>query len=725
MTFVNLSLLAGTALIALPIVLHLIMRRRPTLLEFPALQFIQKRHDANRRRLQLRHLILLLLRAGAIALLAFALARPTVKLAGAIGNQEAPVAAALVFDTAPRMEYRQQNQTRLEAGRDFGLWLLAQLPEESEIAVLDTRVGSAAAFQVDRGAARQRIARLEPAANSQSLPQAIRSALTVLGESDLPRKEVYVFTDLSRGAWPEQQAAALEQQLGEFSDLGIYVIDVGVANPTDYGLDELRLSGDVLSSRSTLTVETSLWSTGAAASRNVELHLLDSAGKPQKRSQETCEAAPGELCPVEFRIGGLEPGTHQGFVRIVGQDGLAANDTRYFTVAVRPAWRILIAAPPPAESYALFLSEALAPDLYRKRGQARFECDITNLKELGSRPLAEYAGICLLDPTPLSPAIWRKLGDFAAEGKGVAIFLGRNALPLDAFNAAAAQELLPGKLLRQVRRLDGSLHLAPRDYQHPILRALHGQSGSIPWDAFPVFRYWELDKLVAGAGSVLPYNDGRPAILQRTVGRGRVLTMTTPVSDRPTVLSLSGETASQTPSSQDAWNLLPVGEAWPFVILANQIAAYLVGSGEQQLNYLAGQTVVLSLEGAAERGSYLLFTPDGLSFPVSADQKRHELVVTATDQAGNYRVRAGGSAGVDLGFSVNSATDQTRLERMNKEELASIFGSAKVQIARTRQQVDRDISLGRVGQELFPLLILGVALALGLEMVVANRFYRT
>jgi len=40
MTFVNPLLLAGTALVALPIVLHLIMRRKPKLLEFPALRFI-------------------------------------------------------------------------------------------------------------------------------------------------------------------------------------------------------------------------------------------------------------------------------------------------------------------------------------------------------------------------------------------------------------------------------------------------------------------------------------------------------------------------------------------------------------------------------------------------------------------------------------------------------------------------------------------------------------
>ena len=126
----------------------------------------------------------------------------------------------------------------------------------------------------------------------------------------------------------------------------------------------------------------------------------------------------------------------------------------------------------------------------------------------------------------------------------------------------------------------------------------------------------------------------------------------------------------------------------------------------------------------AQRGSYLLFTPGGLSFPISADLKRHELAITATDQVGNYRVQAGGSGGVDLGFSVNYAPDQTRLDRLNDEELTGVFGPVKFRLARTRQQIDRDISVGRVGRELFPPLIVLLALVLGLEMLVANRFYR-
>ncbi len=121
MTFVHLSFLAGTALVALPIVLHLIMRQRPTLFEFPALRFLQKRHDANRRRLQLRHLLLLLLRAAAIAILAFALARPSVKLAGALGSQRRP-SRRPCCSTPPRT-WNIATITR-PAWRPLGRWVL-------------------------------------------------------------------------------------------------------------------------------------------------------------------------------------------------------------------------------------------------------------------------------------------------------------------------------------------------------------------------------------------------------------------------------------------------------------------------------------------------------------------------------------------------------------------------------------------------------------------------
>ena len=78
MAFLNASLLAGGALMAIPVILHLLMRQKPRQLVFPALRFVKERRESNTRRLRLRHWLLLALRCAAVGLVAVALARPSV-----------------------------------------------------------------------------------------------------------------------------------------------------------------------------------------------------------------------------------------------------------------------------------------------------------------------------------------------------------------------------------------------------------------------------------------------------------------------------------------------------------------------------------------------------------------------------------------------------------------------------------------------------------------------
>lgn len=722
MNFVSPFLLAGAGLVAVPIVLHLVMRRKPRRAEFPALRFVRRRHDTNQRQLRLRHLLLLLLRMAVIALAAFALARPSLRLSGGVvGSQRAPVAAALVFDTSKRMEYRQENRTRVEAAQELGTWLLSQLPPESRIAVLDSQPGGGA-FQVDLGAAKQRIERLDTTANAQSVPSAVAEAARLLGEEDpahkeIKRKEIYVFTDLTRVAWPTEAAGRMQEQLRQTPDVGVYVIDVGIPQPANLALGDLRLSGQTVSNRSTLRIETELASTGIAGQRTVELDLLEpapgAAGERKARNagQQVVSVEPGQSQPVEFRASGLSLGTHQGYVRILGEDGLAADDRRYFTIEVKPPWPILLAAPKPAAAHAVYLGEALAPESFRRSSQARFACDIVALEELPAKDLKPYAAVCLLDPKPLEAGTWRKLADYVAEGHGLAVFLGRNADPVASFNEKTAQDLLAGKLLRQARSPDESLRLDPRNLEHPVLAAFR-RVAAVPWVAHPVYRYWQISPGAEGVHEIAPYSDGLPAILERPLGKGRTITMTTPVSDDP---------------NREPWNLLPVGPdgGWPFMILVNGMMSYLVGTGSQELNYSPGQTAVLQLDPELKFHTYLLTGPDGVEARIAPDLKLHRLVVGSTDQPGNYRVQAGGSeGGVDRGFSVNLAAVETRLDRHADKDLDRLFGTYPYRIARNKEEIEIDVSTGRVGRELFGMLILLTALILGLEHVLANRFYR-
>src|SRR5262249_9057745 len=285
-------------------------------------------------------------------------------------------------------------------------------------------------------------------------------------------------------------------------------IDVGVIDPQNVSLGDLRLSADSLSLNSPLRLETDLAAVGPIdENRTVALDLIDSAGQPERRDQTTVRAAADQPQPVEFQLGGLELGTHQGTVHIIGEDSLAADDVRFFTADVRSPWKVLIAAPTPDLHNAATLAEQLAPSASRRAGQARFQCEIIPLDELANKPLDELSAVCLVDPTPPSDGLWEALAKFVEHGGGLAVWLGKNAQPagrtVDDFNSAAAQKLMPGKLARVWRRQD--TFLAPRDYQHPVLAKFRSSAGSVPWQEFPVESFWQLADLASGANTILSY----------------------------------------------------------------------------------------------------------------------------------------------------------------------------------------------------------------------------
>ena len=132
----------------------------------------------------------------------------------------------------------------------------------------------------------------------------------------------------------------------------------------------------------------------------------------------------------------------------------------------------------------------------------------------------------------------------------------------------------------------------------------------------------------------------------------------------------------------------------------------------------------MPLDEQTRQQTYVLTAP-GLKSPQAADLKKHALIITTTEQPGQYRLQAGGkTAGVDLGFSVNLAPEQTQLQRITEKQLKELFGPFKYQLAHSRDEIDRSVSMARVGGELFPSLILLVVLVLAAECLIANRFYK-
>lgn len=81
MSLLHPGLLYGLLLAALPVLLHFLLRQKPRKLPFPALRLVELRRKQNLKRFRLRHVWLMLLRVLAIALVVFAIARPSLPAA--------------------------------------------------------------------------------------------------------------------------------------------------------------------------------------------------------------------------------------------------------------------------------------------------------------------------------------------------------------------------------------------------------------------------------------------------------------------------------------------------------------------------------------------------------------------------------------------------------------------------------------------------------------------
>lgn len=719
---------AGLGLIAIPVVLHLIFRQKGKRVLFPALRLLQQRYEVRRRRLRLQHILLMLLRAMVLFLLALALARPTVNWGEGLPGEEAPVAAALIFDTSPRMAYRFRNQTRLQAAQELGLWLLRELPRDSDIAIVETRPG-APRFAVDRGAARTQIERLQLSALSEPIPRVLEKVLRLLETSDKAYREVYFFTDLTTSAWPAETFAPLSERLKSTRGVSFYIFDVGLEHPLDSGITNVQLLSELLMEGMPAEFQIQCRRWGPGESRSLVGYLRGPLEKAaggeesppfEKRVQELLDFPDNGFASLTLRLGGLSRGIYQGYFELEGDSPLRLNDRWYFTIQVRSAFRILIVAPDPPAAHAVYLWQALSPETLRRAGVTRYQCDVTSYEELPSKDLAAYSAYFLLDPPPLAESFWSKLKEAVATGKGLAVFLGRRLGSLDVWNKGPVQDLLAGQILVQARELSGELHLRPSQYDHYLLTPFRPVAGSVPWDMFPVYRYWVLDPLAEEAYVVVPLSNGHPCIVERPVGKGRVVTVATSISDLP---------------DEAPWSFLTMGQAWPFVILANQMALYLAGAGELRTNYFVGEAVRVPMDPALRLNSVMLLPPPDhlnnaegqsrLPSRLNVDSGSEQLLISGTDRIGNYRLTSR-EAGVafDGGFSVNCPGHMMNLDRVSQGELAQLFAGVPMKIARTREHLIRQVAAGRTGLEITPYLLMLLVFFAALEQLLANRFYR-
>lgn len=731
MTFIHPLLLGGLILIGVPILLHLIMRQKPRHLLFPAVRFLLKRHQSNQRKLQLRHLLLLLMRMLLIACVCIALARPRVfsERLNLLSNDR-PMAAVLIFDTSPSMEYNSGGKTRLDEAKRRGLELLGDLPDNSQVAVFDT-ADSGDEFR-PVSFARERISALQirpanyPITNQLARAYDLLSRLLQSQEnpSDAPLPFIYVLSDRTQACWDFSQVENLIRLRDRVPPPGAHsvFVDVGIERPENLAIANLELPRQIIPIDGRVEIRATVSATGRAYDSEVVCRI-----DGEEAGRKPVQLIGGQSQVVTFEKRKPAPGLHQVEVALRASDSsLTFDDVRYATFEVRGNRKVLTLADDPGD--------ALIWHVAMQSGSA-FMATVKSTQEaaaLGPKDLAAYQAVVLLGIRSPNFDLWQKLAQYVREGGGLAVIPGGsemdNASNLKSYNGdATAQELLPATFDKTINVESGRGAIwNVEGFRHPVIAPFRIWVENANVDFFKegrepaAVRYWAVTP--RNADVIVSYSDAekRPALLEtkldRQKFRGRVLMFTVPMDN-------AHSDSPKKPILQ--WhNYLPLF----YLVLAQRTVGYLAGDAEEgNFNFLSGQSVPIPLPPEQRFPTYTIQGP-GLTTAeaiVPRAQHENELNITKAVVPGNYLMVGGPEAARIAGFSLNIAPDETVLTRVPEEQIEALFGSGSVVPVDFKSNL-REALLSRWSQpvEMFPWLMILLLLLLATENLLANKFYR-
>jgi hypothetical protein len=698
MSFLAPLFLAGLAALAVPILVHLINRERKEITEFPSLMFLQRIPYRSVRRQKIRNWLLFLLRCFAVILLVAAFARPFLakRFAQAAGALDSAREVVVLLDRSYSMGYGDQWTRARDAARNVidGLGANDKLTLVA-FAETPTALNQASA---DHGALRASLDAVKLSSRATKYAPALKLATKILEESELARREVVLISDFQKVGWDGHEEVVLPP------GTQLTNVDLATTPSPNVAVTSVELHRAVEAGRERVTAKARLTNTGDKPANNIAVDLALNDRSIEKKS---LSLAPNSAGTVTFTSVALPEGFTRGVVS-AGSDAMPQDNRFNFVLAPEQTISVLIVEGSDARSaQSLYLSRALSiGDLPLVR---------TMVKRSSALTFGDLTGTSLvvLNDVPYPAGdMGRRLRTFVEQGGGMLVVLGQNSTPSSYTGTAA--DLLPGTVGTVVDRgTDRSASLTSLEYAHPIFELFRGpRSGDFAAARF--YRYRPL-QMTSAAGVLARYDDGAAALIEKPLGAGKVIVLTS--------------------TSDLFWNDLAVQPIFlPFV---HQVARYASSYADVRPWFTAGQVMEVGrtarqlgsngsgpspAEKAADAGDYVAESPSGETIrPTAADDG----YLVELEEQGFYTLRRVGAARTTAKtVAVNLDMSESDLSRLDPQELVAAVTpkSTDARVAGIGAPPTPGEQEGR--QMLWWYLLVGALMLLGAETILSNRLSR-
>jgi hypothetical protein len=529
LTFLNPAFLWGGVAASIPVIIHLINRRRARVLQFPTVQFILRSERRVARKYRVKQWLLLALRTFLLFLLTTALAEPVLQPSGGdladVGQARAVV---LILDNTMSMAYQTAGTTLWELAKEVCELVLQEFrPQDHGVLLpLVSMDVPPQALSGDRAGLMQQVRELAHTVQPGGFVLPFQRAYALLKTSEAPKKEIVVITDHTRTPWVGFEPATLKAIDPQVRVTVIAVGPTGVASNATVREVRLDQPAVVAGVRTKLTV--SIVNFGAVDRKQVPVRLLVDGKTLDQRLLDLPKKSATDFA---FDVSFDQPGYREGTIALAS-DSLPIDDVFYFSVPVRKALQVLLIDGDPrttlVASETFYLMNALNPDRAYRPGP--IQPRVVPVEEAERLRLGEFDVVILANVRNLSANLRTRLMDFANQGGGLWWFLGYQVDPT-AYNRAlfdTPERLLPARLGPLLERPEAHpVRLQSPEANHPLLKPI-AERGQDALAGVRVRRLFttEIASSPPTTRVLLALPDGRPLLLEGIAGQGRVLLFT-------------------------------------------------------------------------------------------------------------------------------------------------------------------------------------------------------
>jgi hypothetical protein len=580
--------------------------------------FFERGIQSSTRHHRLKHLVLFALRALLLLLVVLAFANPFVRRVAANTHDRVLV---IVLDNS----FSMRAGTRFADAKQAALGTLATKSpsQRGQVVVLSGRVQVLTQAIPDEAQLRAALQSVQLSDGHASFGELGR-AMSAIAESIRTPIDVHLFSDMQRTAEPANFADMVMR--GNVA-LHLHAVTPGTA-PSNWTVESVEAPGELSDpkdpQRSRVRAIIAGYGT-PAVTKTVSLIVNGQTKATKKVNVPANGRAPVEFAPLDVGYG-----FNRCDIRVEGGDALAADDASHFVVRRSDPERVLFVHAGGETRSAIYFGSAL-----KAAAKSSYVLQSVSEEQTADFDPTRFAFVVLSDSVALPSIFEHSLAQYVAKGGGVLIALGTNAhrhahIPVWGGEVTEAHDYA---------REGGSASVGQVDFAHPAVLDAKPGNDKGGWEEAKV--YYVAGVGQGGARIAARLSDGTPLLLDKQIGQGHVVLLTSGL--------------------ENLTNDLPLHPV--FVALVDHSAQYLSGSERLNGPRLVDSFVQLRAADSKETTSVEVIDPYGQR-PLSLGEARSAQTFRL-EHAGFYQVRL--ANGRDTVMGVNADRRESDLQSMDED----------------------------------------------------------